>query len=901
RNQNSGTLDIDTDTEYASGTLANSGNIFIASGASLTIQSGATLVLDSGTDLSDNTVNSNGVLVIANGGTLAVKAPVTIDEGAQIYMGDYASGGTPALLHQDASYSGGSGSVPLQLRGELGLDRALVDLKIEVQSPGLIEILNSNQVTFTKDLVITIGGEFDIYGSSAAAGVTFNSAQLNNSGGSVTFMASGGNTVTYTGTGGSVSNSGSMILGVSGGTVNFNSTGTVTNTQGGEFRTQGGGTINMSVATFNNSSSGSGGSIQINTDTGFTGTLNNSKNIYVGTGSKFTITSGSTLANNSSSAEYQSFGSGGGILFIDTGATFSTSSNLTIGGGLTVDLGVASSGGAATWNSGGNTVLVEGRVNMNHVEATVALDVQSGGKVYFTNSNDISYVYLNSQVSGGGQLHVDALTSNSRGTFAGANLTNIGTITLNANSGFEASLFLTNGGSGGFLDNTSGAVIQTMGAGTARIRAEDQVWIENGSSFNVFTNTSVVGGPLINLGGTITVSDDTNNGMSTTLTLDSFQDKAGLVNLSSSGGNTDIPRIAVTSAALLGGVLALNADVFTTATTGSISNVITWGSGQRTGMFDDIQGLVLGTNMGDHVLDPIFTSTGLNFDVLTVGNNTPSSGNDVLIGTGGADMINGGAGDDFIYGGLGDDVLIAGGGSNRLIGGGGLDTADYSGTDVITANLANGSVTGAAAADTLIGVENLIGSSNGDDITGDHHVNDLKGGGGADIIRGGAGNDLLYGEADGDMLFGENGDDKLIGGAGVDTMTGGMGNDQFILNAPADGSDIYVDFTSGEDTIILLEGAPMIFDLAMSSGPIQDGVNFSIISVAFDGTNGEAGGATNTNFANADPTLVYSTFDNTLYYDDDGVGSGFTVLAQLQTGTVAATDIQFYTFGSVVV
>ena len=114
--------------------------------------------------------------------------------------------------------------------------------------------------------------------------------------------------------------------------------------------------------------------------------------------------------------------------------------------------------------------------------------------------------------------------------------------------------------------------------------------------------------------------------------------------------------------------------------------------------------------------------------------------------------------------------------------------------------------------DTLSDIENLIGSGNGDTLTGDESDNIIEGGGGNDIITGGGGTDTAsyasdpdiakvnvtvngpatdgYGNSDtltgitnligsdfDDTLTGDAGDNKLFGGGGIDTLYGGEGND----------------------------------------------------------------------------------------------------------------------------
>ena len=79
--------------------------------------------------------------------------------------------------------------------------------------------------------------------------------------------------------------------------------------------------------------------------------------------------------------------------------------------------------------------------------------------------------------------------------------------------------------------------------------------------------------------------------------------------------------------------------------------------------------------------------------------------------------------------------------------------------------------------DTLISIENVIGSAFDDIIGGDLGANVLDGSAGADQLFGGDGNDTLIGGDGGDQLFGENGNDNLSGGAGADALDGGAGDD----------------------------------------------------------------------------------------------------------------------------
>ena len=243
-----------------------------------------------------------------------------------------------------------------------------------------------------------------------------------------------------------------------------------------------------------------------------------------------------------------------------------------------------------------------------------------------------------------------------------------------------------------------------------------------------------------------------------------------------------------------------------------------------------------------------------------IGDSSPESlrgadGNDTLRGGGGADSIYGGDGEDAasyegssaavavsladgtgtagdamgdtlesienLIGSDRDDTLrgdsranaIEGGeGADMIDGGDGEDTASYAGSRTgVNVDLGANTMSGGDAedamgnTDTLIGIENLEGSSNPDTLTGDDRDNvllgrmgndslsgggggdEILGGGGADTLDGGdgrdilfgwRGNDVLYGGADADMLTGGAGADRLLGGSGDDTLIGQTGNDR---------------------------------------------------------------------------------------------------------------------------
>ncbi len=141
--------------------------------------------------------------------------------------------------------------------------------------------------------------------------------------------------------------------------------------------------------------------------------------------------------------------------------------------------------------------------------------------------------------------------------------------------------------------------------------------------------------------------------------------------------------------------------------------------------------------------------------------------------------IDGRGGDDELFGGSGADLLIGGAGADLLVGGGGIDTASYAtAKSGVTANLGNSALNkGDALGDIYDSIENLVGSSKGDRLSGDDGANMIFGGGGKDVLKGKGGKDILMGGGGKDKLVGGGGKDVLTGNGGKDTLKGGAGKD----------------------------------------------------------------------------------------------------------------------------
>src|SRR5262249_26839601 len=121
-----------------------------------------------------------------------------------------------------------------------------------------------------------------------------------------------------------------------------------------------------------------------------------------------------------------------------------------------------------------------------------------------------------------------------------------------------------------------------------------------------------------------------------------------------------------------------------------------------------------------------------------INNASGGLGDDLIVGNGAANVLTGGWS---TFGNADrDDVLRGGGGGDYLNGGGGVTTADYSdrNTDLdITLGGANN------VSDTLVGIQNLIGGSGNDELTGDANANVLTGGPGTDTLTGLGGDDVF--------------------------------------------------------------------------------------------------------------------------------------------------------------
>lgn len=249
--------------------------------------------------------------------------------------------------------------------------------------------------------------------------------------------------------------------------------------------------------------------------------------------------------------------------------------------------------------------------------------------------------------------------------------------------------------------------------------------------------------------------------------------------------------------------------------------------------------------------------------------------------------VRGSTADDILRGGSGRDRFAPYEG-NDIVNGkrGDSDLVVYGQVTVTSVNIDLGARTGEIVmtagtfTDILRGIEQVIGSRNGNDtilgsdaderftgLGGDDLLSGLGGedallgGDGDDTLRGGDGDDKLDGGDGNDFLSGGNDDDRMFGGRGRDTLSGGDGDDLLVGGKSRDvlrggeGADIFEftkgdgrndeisDMVLGEDVIRIDSDAAGFGDLTITNEADGARVAFDNVEVLLSGIDADDLGA----------------------------------------------------------
>ena len=205
---------------------------------------------------------------------------------------------------------------------------------------------------------------------------------------------------------------------------------------------------------------------------------------------------------------------------------------------------------------------------------------------------------------------------------------------------------------------------------------------------------------------------------------------------------------------------------------------------------NDVFDRITGTSVNDTVVYSLATSS-VNVSLSIVGTqNTGGSGFDELI------SIENITGSNF------NDNFQGNSGNNVFNGGAGIDTVSYAnatGSVIVSLTLPGSQFNVGSGSDTLISIENLIGSLFSDTITGNLSNN---------FLSGGSGNDTIFGTAGSDVIEGGVGTDTANYSALSNVVTlGALG----VLNKGALGTDTLI----GVESII---GSSLLGDTVDLSG-----------------------------------------------------------------------------------
>jgi Ca2+-binding RTX toxin-like protein len=248
------------------------------------------------------------------------------------------------------------------------------------------------------------------------------------------------------------------------------------------------------------------------------------------------------------------------------------------------------------------------------------------------------------------------------------------------------------------------------------------------------------------------------------------------------------------------------------------------------------------------------------------------AGDDEIYGDDTENTIEAGAGADRVEARGGNDIIIggSGGGDDIYDGGDGLDTLVYS----------------SAKLGVTVDLSRPVNQASGPEIETDQvqNVENILGGSGNDFITGNSGRNEIYGDAGDDFLRGEGGDDELDGGAGKDTAVFSGPRAQYavvqVSNSKLQVTDLRVGRPDGIDIVLNVENFTFS-DRTYSLDDIFDDYASTTTTTGSVAVGGSATGNIETT-GDADWFAVNLVAGTTYRFDLEGSDTGQGTLEQPQ-------------------
>jgi Ca2+-binding RTX toxin-like protein len=270
------------------------------------------------------------------------------------------------------------------------------------------------------------------------------------------------------------------------------------------------------------------------------------------------------------------------------------------------------------------------------------------------------------------------------------------------------------------------------------------------------------------------------------------------------------------------------------------------------------------------------------------------AGDDTITGGAGDDTITANAGNDSISAGAGDDTITMAANltsADTIDGGAGSDTLTFTDAGGATSDLNNvtnietitlgNAITAVTTVDTLVASGGTLTVS-GNSLTG---TNTLMWNGSAETN----GKFSITGGAAADTIIGGAGADTITGGDGIDSLTGGAGADIFVY---ATGASELVTYAGGDKTPAKIE---RITDFVAGTDKIKLTIGAMISGITLAGTTGISVNESSGSLLSAAPITIAAGKT-----DIDALTAAFETAASGVASTVgvagAASGLQVYTF-----